>query len=243
MITVLTDFGNSEYVGVMKGVILSHYPNAVIYDLFHNIQPTCIKQGAWLLWKNYSYFPKGTVFLCVVDPGVGSERQALAVQTKEYFFVGPDNGLLFPAVQQDGFVAAVQLSREGASKTFHGRDIFAKAGALLEKGTELKQLGKQTELQKKLSFHLHEREGEIVHVDHFGNIITTVPSLDKKQYAVTLNKKTFSLPFYATYQEAKDNELFLIEGSSNTLEISLNGKSALEKLAVKIGDKIKIDKL
>ena len=240
MIILLTDFGTSEYVGVMKGVILNHAPHTTIVDLYHGIQPQCIKQGAWLLYKNYSFFLTGSIFLCIVDPGVGTKRHAVAIQTKNYFFVGPDNGLLYPAAQQDGIQNVVALSTAGASKTFHGRDVFAKAAALLEKGIPLQQLGKTTLLKEKLYFHVHDREGEVVHIDRFGNIITTLPSLHTKKYTVVVKNKQLVLPYYNTYQEAGIGELFLIEGSGKTLEISMQGKAAVAKLKLKIGEKIEV---
>src|SRR3989344_5807694 len=109
MIVILTDFGNSEYVGVMKGVIYSTNPNSKIVDLYNFVNPQNVKEGAWILYNNYKYFPKNTIFLCVVDPGVGSKRQCLAIKTKNYFFVGPDNGLMYKAATEDKLIAAVKL--------------------------------------------------------------------------------------------------------------------------------------
>src|SRR3989344_1101814 len=133
MIVILTDFGHSEYLGVMKGVIYSIKKNTKIVDLSNFVSRHSIKEGAWILYNNYRHFPKNAIFLCVVDPGVGSERQCLAVKTRNYFFVGPDNGLMYKAILEDKVIAAVKLSAKNASMTFHGRDVFAKAAAMLEK--------------------------------------------------------------------------------------------------------------
>src|SRR3989344_2513603 len=97
MIAILSDFGNSEYLGIMKGVIYSIAKNAKIIDLYNDVIPYKVREGAWILLNSYKYFPENTIFLCVVDPGVGSERQGIAIRTKNYYFVGPDNGLMFPA--------------------------------------------------------------------------------------------------------------------------------------------------
>lgn len=240
MITLLTDFGQSEYVGVMKGVIYSMYPQAIVCDLYHSLSPQYIKEGAWILLQNYKYFPKGTIFVCVVDPGVGSERNALLIKTKNYFFIGPDNGLMYPAAIEDGIEKVIILSTQGVSMTFHGRDVFAKAAGMFEKDKQLEKLGKPGKIEHELGFYLKERTGEIVRIDHFGNIITNLPSLHKKKYVVTYKNKKLELPFYTTYASAPENQLFLITGSCTTLEISLKNGSALKKLKISCGDTITI---
>lgn len=240
MIAILSDFGNSEYLGVMKGVIYSTYHNAKIVDLYNNVNPQNIKEGAWILLNSYKYFPKNTIFLCVVDPGVGSRRNCIAIKTTNYYFVGPDNGLIYPATNKDGIKKIVKLSTKGASKTFHGRDVFAKNAALLEKGIRIEKIGKILNKIKPLDFYLKNRVGEIVRIDNFGNIITNLKKLNKKQYQLNYKNKKIRLNFYNTYAEAPDNRLFLIEGSSNTLEISIKNKSAVDRLKVKVGDRVEI---
>lgn len=242
MIVILSDFGNSEYLGIMKGVIYSIYNKAKIVDLYNNINPHNIKEAAWILLNSYKYFPKNTIFLCVVDPGVGSKRNCLAIKTKNYYFIGPDNGLLYPTIKQNKTQKIIKLSTKGASKTFHGRDVFAKAAAKLEKGTKIEKLGKiiNKNKLKKLEFHLNKRRGEIVRIDNFGNIITNLKSLNKKQYYIKIKKIYKKLNFYNTYEEAPENTLFLIGGSSKTLEISIKNKKAIDKLKVEIGNSIEI---
>src|SRR3989344_2641791 len=110
MIALLTDFGNSEYVGVVKGVVCSVNKDAKITDLYNFVHPQNIKEAAWILYSSYSYFPKNTVFLCIVDPGVGSKRKCLAIKTKNYFFVGPDNGLMYKAACDDNIIDVVALN-------------------------------------------------------------------------------------------------------------------------------------
>ena len=240
MIVVLTDFGHSEYLGVMKGVIYSIKKNTKIVDLSNFVTHHNIKEGAWILYKNYRHFPKNTIFLCVVDPGVGSKRQCLAIKTKNYFFVGPDNGLMHKAAFEDKIVDAVKLPVNNASMTFHGRDVFAKAAAMLEKGVKIELLGKKTTIKTKLGFHIEGREGEVVRIDNFGNIITNLSSLNKNLYKVKTGHFNQKLSLYKTYESALPNKMFLIEGSSNTLEISIKNSNASKKLRLKVGDKIRI---
>ncbi|MEK6983885.1 MAG: SAM-dependent chlorinase/fluorinase [Nanoarchaeota archaeon] len=240
MIVLLTDFGHSEYPGVMKGVIFSINNNAKIVDLCNFVTPQNINEAAWILYKSYKYFPKNSVFLCVVDPGVGTKRQCLAIKTTNYFFVGPDNGLMHKAVVEDKIVAVVKLPTNNSSMTFHGRDIFAKTAAQLEKGIDIWQLGEKTTIKTKLDFHLKDREGQIVRIDAFGNIITNLIPLTKSSYRVSTKKFAQKLSLYKTYESAPLNKIFLIKGSSGTLEISIRNENASKKLRLQAGDKIKV---
>ena len=241
MIVTLTDLGDSEYLGVIKGIIYSINKDAKIVDLFNNINDHNIKESAWILYNNYKYFPKNSVFLCVVDPGVGSKRQCLAIKTRNYFFVGPDNGLIYKAAIEDKIVSVVKLPVKNASMTFHGRDVFAKAAAQLEKGININKLGEKTKTKEKIGFYLNERKGEIVRIDKFGNIITNLSHLNKKYYNVKLKNFNKKLNFHNTYFESPLNQLFLIKGSSDTLEISIKNSNAAKKLKLKVGDRIEIN--
>jgi S-adenosylmethionine hydrolase len=240
MIILLTDFGQSEYVGVMKGVIYSIDCNTKIVDLCHDVSAQSIIEASWLLKNNYKYFPKGSVFCCVVDPGVGTERKALAVQTDSYYFIAPDNGLLWETLKEQniGQIRRIPVP-EDASRTFHGRDVFAKAAAKIGKGG-FEDVGEIIEEIERLELYQSGGEGLIVRIDMFGNIITNLPKRDKNEYYVEINGKKGAMKYYPNYSTAKDNELFLIVGSCNTLEISLKNGSASDKLHVKTGEKIKI---
>jgi S-adenosylmethionine hydrolase len=240
MIAILSDFQDSEYLGVMKGVILKHNPSATIVDLYNKVNPQDIREAAWILLLNYRHFPKNTVFLCVVDPGVGSERQCLAVKTSHYHFVGPDNGLLYLAVMDDGPVTTVALSDGKASRTFHGRDVFAPASAMLDKGSAIGGLGNTTVLKEKLEFYLKGRVGEVVHVDSFGNIITNIPPSGRQEYALTVGGEKKRLAFHESYADAPTKGLFLIKGSAGTLELSVKNGSAARKLRLKSGTRVEI---
>jgi len=240
MIVLLTDFGQSEYVGVMKGVIYSINRQAKIVDLCHDISAQNIIEASWILKNNYKYFPKSAAFCCVVDPGVGTERKALGVKTNSYYFVAPDNGLLWETLKEQEIVDMRQISIPGdASNTFHGRDVFAKAAASIELG-HFDSLGKKTEEIERLELFQDGREGIVVRIDRFGNIITNLPNQDKDTYAVEIGDERYQMNYYPNYYAAGDDELFLIEGSNNTLEISLKNGKAIDKLHVKTGRKIKI---
>ncbi len=241
MIVLLTDFGASEYVGVMKGVILGLSPGAEVIDLCHSIGAQSVIEGAWVLKNSYRYFPKGAIFCCVVDPGVGTERRAIAVKTQEYYFVGPDNGLLWETVAEQKVVEIRELSVPAdASKTFHGRDVFAKAAAMIERG-KFEELGKVIKDMRILEFYKKGREGIVVRIDVFGNVVTNLEKLEKDKYSVDVGEKKYKMKFCATYAEEKEDELFLIEGSSGTLEISLKNDSANEQMGTKAGERIRIE--
>ena len=240
MIVLLTDFGPGEYVGVMKGVIYSVNPSATIVDLCHDISPQNIIEASWILKNNYRYFPDGSVFCCVVDPGVGSERKAIAGKTKRSYFVAPDNGLLWETLNEQDIIEIRELAvPKNASRTFHGRDLFAKAAAEIDLGG-FERLGQKIETIEKFQFHLKGREGIVVRIDRFGNIITNITSSHKETYSVETADNKYQMNFHPFYDAAAENELFLIEGSCNTLEISLKNDNANKKLNLKPGTKMKI---
>jgi S-adenosylmethionine hydrolase len=240
MIILLTDFGQSEYVGVMKGVVYSIAGDVKIADLCHSISPQSIIEASWLLKNNYKYFPEGATFCCVVDPGVGTERKAVGVKTEKYYFVAPDNGLLWETVAEQKIIDIREIAiPEDASRTFHGRDVFAKAAANIETGN-FEAIGEKISEIEKLELYKEEREGIVVRIDRFGNIVTNLARQEKDKYSVEIGEKKYMMNYCPNYHTAKENELFLIEGSNNTLEISLKNGSANDKLDVKTGEKIKI---
>jgi len=240
MIVLLTDFGQSEYVGVMKGVIYSIAPDTRIVDLCHAISPQNITEASWILRNNYEYFPQGAIFCCVVDPGVGTQRKALAAKTDRYYFVGPDNGLLWETLNEQKINEIRNIViPESASQTFHGRDVFAKVAADIELG-KFNSIGESIGSIEKLELYRQGRKGLIVHIDRFGNIVTNLPKLDKDEYQVALAGKTYTMEYYSSYEAAKADELFLIEGSNKTLEISLRNGNANDKLNLVVRTKIEI---
>jgi len=240
MIVLLTDFGLSEYVGVMKGVIYKIASDAKIVDLCHEISPQNIIESSWVLKNNYKYFPEGATFCCVVDPGVGTERKALAVKTENFYFVAPDNGLLWETLKLQKIIEIRQIPvPEDASRTFHGRDVFAKAAANIDLGN-FDGAGEEIKEIERLELYLNQREGIVVRIDRFGNIITNLAKLDKDKYSIQTAGRKFVMNYRPSYDSAKEGELFLIEGSCSTLEISLKNTSAVGKLSAKVGEKITI---
>jgi S-adenosylmethionine hydrolase len=240
LIVLLTDFRQSEYVGVMKGVIYSIAADAKIVDLCHSINPQNIAEASWVLKNNYKYFPDGTIFCCVVDPGVGTERKAIAVRTDKYYFVGPDNGLFWEAISEQEVIDMREIAiPEDASQTFHGRDVFAKAAANIETGN-FEATGEKIQEIKKLELYKESREGTVVRIDVFGNVITNLTKLDKESYFVEAGGQKREMGYYPNYDVAKEGELFLIEGSCGTLEISLRNGNANDRLGMEPGARIRI---
>jgi len=240
MIVLLTDFGQSEYVGVIKGVIYSIDPDARIVDLCHDLSPQSIIEAAWILKNSYSYFLPGSVFCCVVDPGVGTHRRALAVKTESYYFVGPDNGLLWETLreQQQIDIRNIPIPPD-ASRTFHGRDVFATAAAKIHIGC-FEDFCEKAEHPVRFEFHRTGCEGLVVRIDRFGNVITNLPAQGKSTYRVSVGGKNYAMNFYQNYASAEPGELFLVEGSCRTLEISLKDADANARLHLKAGDRIRI---
>ncbi len=240
MIVLLTDFGQSEYVGVIKGVIYRIHAEARIVDMCHAVTPQGIVEASWILKNSYKYFPAGAIFCCVVDPGVGTERKALAIRTADYYFVAPDNGLLWETLAEQEIVETRVIPiPENSSRTFHGRDVFARAAAEIALG-RFEQLGPTTERIEVLELYRNAREGIVVRIDRFGNIITNLPAEDKRAYSVRVSEQQWKMNFYRTYKAAPDDELFLIEGSCGTLEISIKNASANARLRLKTGQRIEI---
>ncbi len=251
IIALLTDFGHSEYVGVMKGQIYRNVdentlPSLHLIDITHEIPPQDIKSAAWVLLQSYKFFPRDTIFCCVVDPGVGTDRQVVAVKTSNYWFIAPDNGLLWPVLEREGsFEAWLVPISTSASRTFHGRDVMSVAAARLSQSIPEAMGWKKTGIRVKMSFYLNEeeREGEIVRIDHFGNVITNLPVHDEQgQYRVEIGRWKKVLTFHSTYASAKEGELFLIKGSADTFEISVPNGSAFSKHPeiFVVGNRIKI---
>jgi len=227
LVTLLSDFGLADtYVGQMKGAILSVAPEARMIDLTHAVPPQDVTAGAFLLWTSVSAFSPGTVHLAVVDPGVGSPRRAIALRTgKDHYLVGPDNGLLIPATERlGGIETAVELVvGSEASATFHGRDVFAPAAARLSTGVPIETLGLALHDPVRLEFPKYT----VVHVDRYGNLITTI-TRDEVADAdhVVLGERI--IPVKRFYAEVAPGELLALFGSAGLLEISARDASAAQ---------------
>lgn len=254
MITLTSDFGLKDpYVAEMKGVILTINPKATIIDVTHDVEKFNIGVAAFTLASAVNYFPQRTVHLAVVDPGVGTERRAMVVETKRGFFVGPDNGILMLAAQSQGLEHLYELTNPNlmapkTSTTFHGRDIFAPAAAYLDKGTKPREFGNEIKNPVLPLFSAVDRRnnvltGEVLYIDSFGNIITSIQEkyiLNSKIYNVKLPEVSLKLKLGKTYAEAEPKEPIALVGSYGFVEIAVNKGNAANKFNVKIGDKIVI---
>lgn len=251
-IALLTDFGTRDYfVGAMKGVILQIDESAQIIDISHDIEPQNINSAAFNLRACYKNFPEKTIFVAVVDPGVGSDRRAILVETSDYYFIAPDNGLLSFIFNGDETLRVINITNERffvkpTSDTFHGRDIFAPCAAHLSKGVNVLEFGDATDdfvridevRPRKISEN--EIEAQIIHTDHFGNVITNLKKEDLPEnfYLEINNQRIDKLKNF--YAEADKNEVFLIFGSAGFLEIAAFQNSARKILSVNIGDEIRL---
>ncbi len=254
IITLLTDFGTKDhYVSSMKGVILSINPRATLFDMTHQVSPHDIMEGAFVLANAYSYFPKGTIHLAVVDPGVGGPRRPILIVTRNYFFVGPDNGLFTFVAKREKVRQVVALANPKyflpqVSNTFHGRDIFAPAAGHLSLGIKPGAFGNRIDSWEELTFQPPRVEGkrlsgEIIHVDTFGNLITNV---DEQQFLhftkdhpfiIRAGEKTIQ-NLNRGYWEGKKGEWMALIGSGGFLEISVREGNAKKRLKVKKGDRV-----
>ena len=262
VISILSDFGtDDEYVGVMKGVMLTVNPSVSIIDITHRIAPQDIHQAAYLIPSYYHYFPEGTVHIVVVDPGVGSRRSILAVNHQEHFFIAPDNGvltLLLNAEKSDTIIRVDNSNYflEPLSSTFHGRDIFAAVGAHLSCGAKLDALGTRTEQKdivriKGLNCRISQTGdliGRIVSIDRFGNLITNIDSISLAAFSKTDASKNPQIHIgplvisglSRTYSDVAPTAPLALIGSRNYLEISVNSGNAKETLKAQMGDPVRL---
>ncbi len=240
MITLTTDLGYEDhYVGVMKGVILRINPEAKIVDICHNVRKHDVRHASYILNAIIDYFKNG-IHVFVVDPGVGTRRRGIVAKLDNGYYIGPDNGIL--TLVEERVKEVYEITLEGKSKTFHGRDIFAPMAAYIALGN-MKYM-KKAEGFIKYKIQKPERKGnkiigEIIHIDHFGNIITNIPSeIVGKPSRILLYG--MNLEFKESYGFAKKGELISLINSENFLEIAINQGEANEMLNFNVGDKIEI---
>jgi S-adenosylmethionine hydrolase len=270
LVTLLTDFGLTDgYVGTMKGVVLSIAPRARLVDISHEIAPQDVAQAAYVLYVSCPFFPAHSVHLVVVDPGVGGTRRSIALSTPSGMFVGPDNGVFSYVMYREPVKTVVELSESrfrlvSISQTFHGRDIFAPAAAHLATGVPITALGPSVTdpvMLPRPTLGLADGGivGEVMHIDHFGNVISSIGRLCWEQDALLLQSAFGQLQepvrFGAaqavvemagyestgvrhTYAEAEAGMPLVLVGSSGHLEIAVRNGSAAEELGLRRGDKV-----
>ncbi len=254
-IVLLTDFGcRDPFVGMMKGVIAGIAPGAPVIDLTHEIRPQDVFQGAFALYRAAPYFPIGTVFCAVVDPGVGTDRKAAAIQTQNFTFVGPDNGLLWPGAAADGINTAVTLDNhnyflDNISCTFHGRDIFAPAAAHICMGMTLTAMGPCLDQPVTLDIPSPEPVGDtliltVLDEDRFGNLTLNItPESFNAHYKNDSFLEIGGISItdvYTTYGDAPDDTPFLLPGSSGYMEIAVKNGSAAFNLDGSVMDRVRL---
>ena len=252
IIALLTDFGlQDNFVGIMKGIIYSISPGVKIVDITHNVSPQDVEEGAFYLLTSYRYFPEGTIFVVVVDPGVGSARRIILVKSQKYYFIAPDNGILSWVLREEKLKKIVQVTQDKyflkpISSTFHGRDIFAPVAGHLSKGIPINEFGNEIKDPVSIPFpepivRKEEIEGKVLLIDKFGNAITNLSlrkffSLEDGNFK--LRMKTIEITrVLRHYSQGKGEDPFLIAGSSGFWEVSLRRKSFAKKYNIKRGDK------
>ena len=260
VIALLTDFGlKDSFVGVLKGVMLGIAPDAQLIDITHAIAPQHVASGAWTLAISYRYFPSGTVFACIVDPGVGSSRRPIALHAGDWYFVGPDNGLFSTILREQPVHEVVALANPAyqlpqVSTTFHGRDIFAPAAAHLAMGLALSELGPrldpatlQTLPENDATRSASTVQGRVAHIDTYGNTITNIPStlvpdlfsspnvemtFPVQQVSVTQRRHFFSEQPVGNEGAEGADAPFLYVASSGYVAVAINGGNAAHTLGI-----------
>ena len=252
VISFSTDFSTRDgYVGAVRGVILSISPDTRILDISHEIPPQDVAHAAFVLHTAARFFPKGTVHLAVVDPDVGTSRRAICVETEDHFFVGPDNGIFSPFLEEAIAVYSLdndQYWRKPVSDTFHGRDIFGPVAAHLALGITPSSLGPPVDHPKRLQVWANVRsgkniEGAIVHIDHFGNCITSLSPEDVaglKDHTVRVEDISDlpEKPLCGTYSDVALGESCWLTGSAGLIELAVNGGNAASAYGIERGDRI-----
>ena len=259
IITLITDFGDkSGYVGVMKGVILSTNPDCRIVDITHQISPQDREEAAFVLKNAYAFFPPETIHLVVVDPGVGSERKPILIESGTHRFVGPDNGVLSFAFLMEGFKKVWEITNTRyflprVSSTFHGRDIFAPVAAHLSLGISAHDLGEELKHCVRLEALEPEiRKGvikaRVVYTDHFGNVISNISytlfnaMVADKPFRITIGETVIET-ISPSYASAREGEIIALFGSSQQLEIAVRNGNCQKTLQVEKGAEISVSLL
>jgi S-adenosylmethionine hydrolase len=260
IITLLTDFGTEDaYVGVMKGAILSINPSAVVVDVCHYIDPQDVIEAAYLIKSSYRYFPRGTVHIIVVDPGVGGNRSIVAVEFSGHIFLAPDNGVLTFLMDEGEIDTIVRVENtqyflNSISQTFHGRDIFAPVGSHISKGVPIEKLGPHLGMQDliRLSIpkpYLSDKDeliGTIISIDRFGNCISNINENCLNKFVKNGSEKKLEIKIGKTvikslsrsYTDVRLGCPLAIIGSFGYLEIAMNCDNASRQLNVEKGDTI-----
>ena len=243
IITLTTDFGSSDgYVGAMKGVIVQVagcHPAPLVVDLAHDVPPGDIAHAAWVVATSTLEFPPGSIHVVVVDPGVGGTRRDVIVRARQRWYVGPDNGVFAYVADRGSEAYAIENVRFRAahvSRTFHGRDVFARTAAAMASGEDPATAGPKVELVGRLPWGRRERAvGRVVHIDRFGNLITDLPEAEAGAAVLV---EGMSLPVVGTYEDVARGELLAYIGSAGTVEIAVRDGHAAKRLGLVRGTSV-----
>lgn len=257
VISLLSDFGlRDPYVAEMKAVILSIYPEARIVDISHDIEKYNVRMGAFLLAQAAPYFPRGTVHVAVVDPGVGTKRRPIIIEAERSLYVGPDNGVLMLSAQNEGIKHIHEITNKKymlrpVSRTFHGRDLFSPAAAYLAKGASASSFGPEIRDPVIPSFAYpmvqgEEIRGEVIHADGFGNLITNITKKQLKAVGIeegdslqaVLKGTSVNMKICSAYGDVPAKTPLAIMGGTGFLEFSVNQGDAAQSFKTRIGDNI-----
>lgn len=262
VIAILTDFGEgSVYVAQMKGVILSINREVSIVEITNSVEPHNVRQASFLLSKTAEYFPSDTIFVAVVDPGVGGARKNILVKVDGKVFVGPDNGIFTEVVCGKNYecweIENEKYISKDISKTFHGRDVYSYVAAYISKGVKLSEFGKK--MSSITLFELEEVnvgdsfiKSNVLFVDNFGNIVLNAKDEHLKKIGIKLgdyviistsDEKVHPAKYVSTYSEVDAGQLALLISSFGTLEISINQDNASEKLGIKTNEEVTISQI
>ncbi len=246
-VVLLTDYGvEDDYVGLMHASVLRFSPDAKIIDLCHSILPGNIRSAAFLLKKDYNYFPKGSVFVCVVDPGVGSDRDIIIAEVNGYLFIAPDNGLLSPLLTdlESPFVYNLNTNlklSENISNTFHGRDLFAPLAGKLLNGENINLFAdKRITNYHQIDIRPREEDGkiigEVIWIDRYGNLITNIDCKTDDNYKLVINNRVIRK--VEKFCDGNSDEIVWLCGSKSTAEIVINCQNCFKKLKYEVGTEV-----
>ena len=250
VITITTDFGDSIYSAILKAVIINKNENLKIVTISNNVEKYNIKQAKFFLENSYFYFPENTVHLCVVDPGVGSERKGIVIKTEKYWFVGPDNGV-FSFLKSNEVISCYEIiyKPKKLSYTFHGRDIFAPVASMIVNKDDLKFILKEIQWKDTFTSKFRfQKEREVIYIDDFGNIVLDIKYSEfkelvgDKRFKIIYKNKVFE-KLNRFYYEVNKGELLLLVNSLDYIEIAQREGNAKNVLKAEVGDRyeIKID--
>ncbi|MFO0703666.1 MAG: SAM-dependent chlorinase/fluorinase [Patescibacteria group bacterium] len=243
VVTLTCDFGDNFAAAQMELVAYGIAPKNRFILVSNEVHEYSIVEGAFIMEKSCVFAPKGSVHIGVVDPGVGSERRGIVIKSKNYWFVGPDNGLLYPAAKSDGIEKVYEINSEklgNVTNTFHGRDVFAKVAALIVSGADVIESKIITESKSDI-VALNFQNNQVVHIDPYGNVKVNKKVINEKTIKLKKKNNYFQVPVVKTFADVDLGELLVYSGSHGTLEIAVNQGSASNHLDIRLGEVLEME--